>query len=238
MAQTEKALKRAMFVWLPNFAMTLARAKRPRLANRNEPLALLEKHGNIRRIAALDEPAIRAGLYLHQPLADALAVYPKLVCADAKPEAVQEALTALAAWAQRYSPATAPALPSGLWLDITGCTHLWGGEDGLAEDLIARLEARGIPARAAIAPTFGAAYALAHHAKTLSDRGTPHPVLLPASSPRRSCNRALASEADAVGEKERRCNRRDLPPLLTASASDSGHFELRTRQRDSPGEGG
>ena len=165
MAQTEKALKRAMFVWLPNFAMRLARLKRPRLAHRNEPLALLEKHGNIRRIAALDEPAIRAGLYLHQPLADALAVHPKLVCADAEPEAVQKALTALAAWAQRYSPATAPALRCGLWLDITGCAHLWGGEDGLAEDLIARLEARGIPARAAIAPTFGAAYALAHHAK-------------------------------------------------------------------------
>ena len=154
-----------MFVWLPNFAMRLARLKRPRLARPHEPLALLEKHGNIHRIAALDEPALRAGLYLHQPLADALAVCPKLVSADAEPEAVQEALTALAAWAQRYSPATAPAPPCGLWLDITGCAHLWDGEDGLAEDLIARLEARGIKARAAIAPTFGAAYALAHHAK-------------------------------------------------------------------------
>ncbi len=185
MAQTEKALKRAMFVWLPNFAMRLARAKRPRLANRNEPLALLEKHGNIRRIAALDEPAIRAGLYLRQPMADALAVYPRLVCADAEPEAVQKALTALAAWAQRYSPATAPAPPSGLWLDITGCAHLWGGEDGLAEDLIARLEARGIPARAAIAPTFGAAYALARHAKTYLIASTPHPVPLPRERGRR-----------------------------------------------------
>ena len=165
MVQTAKDSKRAMFVWLPNFAMRLARLKRPRLARPHEPLALLEKHGNIHRIAALDEPAIRAGLYLHQPLADALAVCPKLVSADAEPEAVQEALTALAAWAQRYSPATAPAPPCGLWLDITGCAHLWDGEDGLAEDLIARLEARGIKARAAIAPTFGAAYALAHHAK-------------------------------------------------------------------------
>ena len=189
MAQTEKALKRAMFVWLPNFAMRFARLKRLQLANRNEPLALLEKHGNIRRIAALDEPAIRAGLYLHQPLADALAVYPKLVCADAEPEAVQKALTALAAWAQRYSPATAPAPPSGLWLDVTGCTHLWCGEDGLAEDLIARLETRGIPARAAIAPTFGAAYALAHHAKRYlialsanvipENASSPHPAPLP-----------------------------------------------------------
>jgi protein ImuB len=161
-----KGQKRAMFVWLPNFAMTLVRLKQPPLAGAREPLALLEKHGNIRRIAALDEPAVHAGLYLQQPLADALAVHPGLICADADPEAVTEALTALAYWAQRYSPATAPAPSCGLWLDITGCASLWGGESALAEDLIARLEARGIPARAAIAPTYGAAYALAHHAES------------------------------------------------------------------------
>ena len=120
-------------------------AERPRLARPHEPLALLEKHGTIRRIAALDEPASRAGLYLHEPLGDALAVCPKLVSADAEPEAVQETLTALAASAQRYSPATAPAPPCGLWLDITGCAHLRGGEEGVAEDLMARLASRGIP---------------------------------------------------------------------------------------------
>ncbi|MGO9170600.1 MAG: hypothetical protein ACLP7P_01350 [Rhodomicrobium sp.] len=154
-----------MFVWLPNFAMTHARLKQPPLARPEAPLALFEKHGNIRRIAALDGPGIRAGLYLHQPLADALAVYPKLIVADAEPEACEQALMALAAWAQRYSPLTAPAHGSGLWLDIAGCAHLWGGEAGLAAELLGRLEARGIPARAAIAPTFGAAYALAHHAE-------------------------------------------------------------------------
>jgi len=144
--------------------MTLARLKRPRLAKRREPLALLEKHGPVRRIAALDGPAIEAGLYLHQPLADALAVCPKLITADADPAAEADARAALALWAQRYTPATATA-PSGLWLDITGCAHLVGDEDELADDLLGRLEARGIPARAAIAPTFGAAFALAHHAE-------------------------------------------------------------------------
>ncbi len=165
MAQGSITRKRAMFVWLPNFAMTLARLKKPPLAKSKEPLALVEKYGNIRRIAALDGPAAEAGLYLHQPLADALAIYPKLIFADAEPEACKTALAALAAWAQRYSPFTAPAGASGLWLDIAGCAHLWGGEAQLAENLLGRLEARGIPARAAIAPTFGAAYALAHHAQ-------------------------------------------------------------------------
>jgi protein ImuB len=154
-----------MFVWLPNFAMTLARHRKPPLAKAKEPLVLIEKHGSIRRIAALDGPAAEAGLYLHQPLGDALAICPELIAADTEPEAQETALAALAAWAQRYSPFTAPAHSSGLWLDIAGCAHLWGGEAQLAEDLLGRLEARGIPARAAIAPTFGAAYALAHHAQ-------------------------------------------------------------------------
>ena len=56
----------------------------------HEPLVLIEKCGNIRRIAALDGPAIRAGLYLHQPLADALAIYPKLIVADAEPGSLRE----------------------------------------------------------------------------------------------------------------------------------------------------
>ena len=174
MAQGTITQKRAMFVWLPNFAMTLARLKQPPLAKPEEPLVLIEKCGNIRRIAALDGPAARAGLHLHQPLADALAIYPKLIVADAEPEACESALTALAAWAQRYSPFTAAAYGSGLWLDIAGCAHLWGGEAPLAEDLLGRLEARGIHARAAIAPTFGAAFALAHHANryVIVDRNT------------------------------------------------------------------
>ncbi len=192
-----KGQKRAMFVWLPNFAMTFARAKRPPLAGAGEPLALLEKHGAIKRIAALDAPAIRAGLHLHQPLADALAVHPGLACADAEPDALGEALIALAYWAQRYSPATAPAPPCGIWLDVTGCALLWDGEDRLAEDLVSRLEARGIPARAAVAPTFGAAYALAHHAQRSvivpagvirKSTPSPHPVPLPREERGRCCS--------------------------------------------------
>jgi protein ImuB len=169
-----------MFVWLPNFAMTRARLKQPPLARPQEPLVLVEKDGNMHRIAALDKAALEAGLYPGQPLADALAVLPTLIAADAEPNADSEALKALAAWAQRYSPATAAAEPHGLWLDITGCAHLWGGEEELAEDLLTRLENKGIPAKAAIADTFGAAFALAHHTgRYLSAPRGSHRRLLP-----------------------------------------------------------
>ena len=56
----------------------------------------------------------------------------------------------------------APGDGSGaLWLDITGCAHLFGGEAALRLDLLERLGRRGLHARAAIADSPGAAWALA-----------------------------------------------------------------------------
>ncbi|MGP0040276.1 MAG: Y-family DNA polymerase [Rhodomicrobium sp.] len=225
--------KRAMFVWLPNFAMTLARLKQPPLAEPKEPLALIEKHGNIRRIAALDGPAMQAGLHRHQPLADALAIYPKLIVADAEPEAPEQALMALAVSARRYSPFTAPARGSGLWLDITGCAHLWGGEAGLTQDLLGRLEARGILARAAIAPTFGAAYALALHAEryVIADstrvmRGSPSSCPTPVPHPLAgagilSCKLGMAS---LLGEGTPSQRARTAPSPLAGEGRGEGDY--------------
>jgi protein ImuB len=55
------------------------------------------------------------------------------------------------------------AAPDGLVLDITGCAHLFGGEAALCRDLLARLAAQGLHARAAIADTVGCAFAMARH---------------------------------------------------------------------------
>ena len=84
--------------------------------------------------------------------------------ADAEPEVDAAALTALADWCARFSPAVAIDAPDGLYLDITGVAHLWGDEAALAADLTARLARNGIPARTAVAGGPGAAWALAHFA--------------------------------------------------------------------------
>ena len=101
------------------------------------------------------------GLFAGQKATDAAALVPGLVTADADPAADRAALTALCDWCARFSPAVAPDPPDGLFLDITGVAHLWGGEAAMAGDLITRLAANGIPARAAVAGTAGAAWALA-----------------------------------------------------------------------------
>ena len=114
-----------------------------------------------RRLTAVDRAAALLGLYVGQKATTASALAPDLVMVDAEPEADAAALIALCDWCCRFSPAVAVDPPDGLMLDITGVDHLWGGEAAMADDLIARLAASGIPARAAVAPTVGAAWALA-----------------------------------------------------------------------------
>ena len=48
-------------------------------------------------------------------------------------------LRQLARWAIRYSPVVAPDPPDGLWIDIAGVEHLFGGEEALLEELIDRV---------------------------------------------------------------------------------------------------
>ena len=110
----------------------------------------------------MDAAAARLGLFVGQKATDAAALVPELALADAEPAADATALAALADWCARFSPAVALDPSDGLFLDITGVAHLWGGEAALARDLIARLARNGIPARAAVAGGPGAAWALAH----------------------------------------------------------------------------
>ena len=124
--------------------------------------ALVASERGARRLTAVDTDADALGLFVGQKCADAVALAPDLVTADADPDADAAALTALGDWCCRFSPAVAVDPPDGLILDITGVAHLWGGEATMVEDLIARLAAAGVPARAAVAPTPGAAWALAH----------------------------------------------------------------------------
>lgn len=122
------------------------------------------------------------------PLAAARALLPELRTAAEDPAADRAALERLLRWCGRYTPWAAEdpncALLSGglggeaaLLLDITGCAHLLGGETALAEDLCRRLARAGLGARVGIAPTLGAAWALARHA---TDAKEPAAILPPA----------------------------------------------------------
>ncbi|CAN7645127.1 DNA polymerase Y family protein [Phenylobacterium sp. LjRoot225] len=126
------------------------------------PFALVETTRGTRRLAAVSLEAAQLRLYPGQKATDAFARVPDLATAEHEPEADAAALAELAGWCVRFSPAVAIDPPDGLFLDVEGVAHLWGGEAQMLADFRARLAANGLPFRLALADTPGAAWALAH----------------------------------------------------------------------------
>jgi protein ImuB len=169
---------RILSLWLPRLAtdrlLRQARAagggESPACAlDPKRPLATFVSQKSALRLEAVCARASAAGLAPGMMLTDARAMVPALQVRAAEPEADLRLLEDLAAWCERYTPAVAldrshAAAPGGaLWLDVTGCTHLFGGEAELSADLLARLRRQGLAAEAAIAETPGAAWAIARY---------------------------------------------------------------------------
>lgn len=115
-------------------------------------------------VTAVDAPARARGLYPGLDLTQARILAADLLAIPADPVADRVGLERLAAWAvRRYSPIVAPDGDDGLLLDITGVAHLHGGETRLLEGLLARVRRFGLAARAAVADTPAAAWAMARH---------------------------------------------------------------------------
>jgi protein ImuB len=160
-------MARILCAWSPTWAIDNWRRRNPSAspADASAPFALIETVRAVRRLSAVSLEAARLGLYPGQKAVDALALVPELATADAEPQADAEALTALVDWCVRFSPAVAADAPDGLFLDIEGASHLWGGEAGMLADLEERMAASGLMFRMAVADTPAAAWALAHFAE-------------------------------------------------------------------------
>ena len=103
------------------------------------------------RLVAVNPAAAGQGLTLGLGLTDARAILPTLLIADAEPAADAAALRALALWCGRYSPWVMLDGPDGILIDLTGASHLFGGDAGVVSDLAARLERFGLTGRIAVA---------------------------------------------------------------------------------------
>jgi protein ImuB len=83
---------------------------------------------------------------------------------DAEPDEDRAWLDRLALHAVgHWTPSASVAGPDGLWLDLTGTTHLFGGEPHFCRRLLRFLQRIGFTASIAIAGTPGAAHALARY---------------------------------------------------------------------------
>jgi protein ImuB len=132
-----------------------------------EPFALVERTAAGLILHALTPAARAAGLRMHQTHADARAMVPNLVSSPAEPERARKALRRLAGWMERFSPfVTIDPSPDGLegmFVDLTGGQHLFGGEAAMVRQMLAALTRVGVPARIGVADTPGTAWALARY---------------------------------------------------------------------------
>ncbi len=155
-------------VWLPHWSIErLKRATRERSHGGSlddHPFALIASEEGCTRLTAVNAVAGRETLFAGLSLADARARCPYLRTAPARPERDAATLLQLARWCGRYSPSLNTDGDQGLWIDVTGVTHLFGGANPLALDLEVRLARLGFTAHTGLGPTLGEAWARARFA--------------------------------------------------------------------------
>src|SRR3981081_361576 len=119
----------------------------------NDPRIVVAKQNNALEIFALDDAAARLGLEVGLSLANARAICPQVRVYDADEVADAKALTDIAGWCDRFTPLVALDPPHGLFLDIAGCAHLFGGERALMQMVCGALMRQGFAVSAAVAST-------------------------------------------------------------------------------------
>jgi protein ImuB len=162
-------MSRMVSVWLP--ALPIERLKRIRNGKPcpvDRPFALVGSADRGLVLTALNAAALRSGLIPGLGLADARAICPLLLTAPAEPEKDAACLLALARWSSRYSPSLNVDGEDGLWLDVSGVPHLFGGANALLDDMAKRFAHLGFTARLALAETLGGAHALARYGRVSS----------------------------------------------------------------------
>jgi protein ImuB len=161
--------RRILSLWLPR--LPIDRIKRqlarnsaaPAKDSNDDPSIVVAKQNNALQISALDDAAARLGLDIGLPLANARAICPHLRVFDADEIADTKTLDNIADWCDRFTPLVALDSPYGLFLDITGCAHLFGGEAALMRLVCDVLTAQGFAVSAAIAGTSVCARTMTRH---------------------------------------------------------------------------
>ncbi|TWT05962.1 DUF6504 family protein [Reyranella sp. CPCC 100927] len=226
-------MSRIVCVWLKSWpiARLLRAAAKPSAApsdtvDPGRPLVLVSSGAGGARIVALNGAAWRGGLAVGDLLSNARSKVLDLQSRDADPAADDTALRRLALWCLRYTPVVMPWSGHGghsLFLDITGCAHLFGGEPGLLTDLARRLHRFGLHPRLAVADTAGTAWAMARFSLSStqwSDRigHQPHPEERAQRASRRVGNRTHATTAGTTD--------RDYSPSFETPAAPAPQDEV------------
>lgn len=118
-------------------------------------------HGRM-MISAISPLAETRGVEIGMRAADAKAICPGLEVLQSKAGRTAKLLKGLGEWCIRYSPTVMidDFSMEGLFMDASGCAHLWGGEREYLSDIKSKFEGKGYTVRLAMADTLGAAWAI------------------------------------------------------------------------------
>ncbi|MGA2584568.1 MAG: hypothetical protein ABSG31_14930 [Tepidisphaeraceae bacterium] len=140
------------------------RLRRRRRELRRKPLVLIETSGNRQTIVHVS-PETPADIYPGMALAAARARDTEVLDFPATPVADLRALEAMGYWLMGLSPGVCVYPPSSLFLDATGLERLYGGLENFRRRVAQALASLRVTAAVTIAPTPGAAWALAAFGK-------------------------------------------------------------------------
>jgi protein ImuB len=136
----------------------------PHGATWGRPIILIERTGQREVVTAACQVAMELGLHPGMAAAHARALVTDLDVRGAQPAADRAWLDRLVLHAVgHWTPTASPSGHDGLWLDLAGSTHLFGGEERFCRRLLRFLQRLGYTAAIAIAGTSGAAHALARY---------------------------------------------------------------------------
>ncbi|WP_249278107.1 Y-family DNA polymerase [Thalassospira xiamenensis] len=170
--------QRFLYLWLTHWKTDCHRIDMPETGDdspKPEPVVITRADHKGVLVCGSDKAAQSRGLAPGMRLAEARSIYPALRDLPEQPDLYERHLGRLIRAMDRYSPWVArdrfqqetgqdgpmDGGDAGLWLEITGGSHLFGGESALLELVLRDVKSRGYAGRAAIADTAGAAWGAA-----------------------------------------------------------------------------
>lgn len=140
------------------------------------PLVLAREgqHGPV--IHAANRAARLIGINPQARVVDMRAICPALKVEYADVAGDRVALERLVLWVRRWCPWSVRDGDDGLILDTTGSDHLLGGEAAMLIEMETQLSLLGLTSRLAVAPTWGAAWALARFGPVRTISGPDEPA--------------------------------------------------------------
>lgn len=151
-----------MAIWFRHLLTDGLTRRRPEL--KGLPFVLAAPVKNRIVITAASAAAEKKGAFTGMAVADTRAAVPELLVVDDVPGQSAKLLRLIGLGCIRYTPLVSLAV-DGVMLDISGCAHLWGGEQEYLKEIVLKLRAAGFNARASIADTPGTAWAVARFAQ-------------------------------------------------------------------------